>query len=122
MNGDTEIGRSELEDPEVTTSATTFAEECSDSPHQTTTTNAKNRKTSLSKSKRTCIFNQQWLKDFNYAQFLRKCHANKHFTHCSIRKSDFSIANGGTYLINRHIEQAGHKRLTEIQLKEQCNV
>ena len=76
----------------------------------------------FSKSTGSCIFNQQWLTDRKYASFLRKCHANKHFARCSICKSDFSIANGVTYLINRHIEQAGHKRLTESQAKEQCKL
>lgn len=80
------------------------------------------KKTSSSTSKRKCIFNQQWLKDPTYEQFLRKCPANKHFAHCSICKSDFSIANGGTYLLNRHMEQAAHKRLAEIQLNERCKV
>ena len=125
LNKDDEVERSEFKDSEPTTATTTFDEECfdSDSSDQSTTTKIKERKkTSSSKSKRKCVFNQQWLKDPKYTPFLRRCSANKHFAHCSICKSDFSIANGGNYLINRHIEQAGHKRLAEIQLKEKCKV
>ena len=117
LNEDLEVECSEPEDPE----ATTFDEEYSDPSHRTTTTNTE-KKTTSSKSKRKCVFNQEWLRDPKYTQFLRKCHSNKHFAHCSICKSAFSIANGGTYLINRHIEQPGHKRLAEIQSKEQCKV
>ncbi|CAF4554531.1 unnamed protein product, partial [Rotaria magnacalcarata] len=76
------------------------------------------KKISSSKSKRRCIFNQQWLKDPKYAPFLRECRANKYFAHCSICKSNFSLSNGGVYLINRHIEFANHKRFAEIQAKE----
>ncbi|CAF4474433.1 unnamed protein product, partial [Rotaria magnacalcarata] len=43
---------------------------------------------------------------------------NEYFAHCSICKSNFSISNGGVYLINRHIEFANHKRFAEIQAKE----
>ncbi|CAF0889809.1 unnamed protein product [Rotaria sp. Silwood1] len=32
--------------------------------------------------------------------------------------TDFSISNGGDYLINHHIEQSNHKRLAETQAKE----
>ncbi|CAF4613278.1 unnamed protein product, partial [Rotaria magnacalcarata] len=35
-----------------------------------------------------------------------------------ICKSNFSLSNGGVYLINRHIEFANHKRFAEIQAKE----
>ena len=52
--------------------------------------------------------------------FLRECRTNKYFAHCSICKSDFSIANGGAYLFNRHIEQSSLKRLAEVQAKENC--
>ncbi|CAF3261149.1 unnamed protein product [Rotaria sp. Silwood2] len=58
------------------------------------------------------------MKDPKYARFLQECKTNPHFAHCSICKSDFSIANGGTYLINRHIEQIGHKRLLAFEDKE----
>ena len=119
LNRDIESESSDPEDTEPTTSAQTFDEECPDSPDQTTITNVKKGKVSSSKSKRSCIFNLQWLKDPKYATFLRKCHTDKHYAHCFICKSDFSIANGETYLINRHMEQPGHKRLAEIQLKEQ---
>ncbi|CAM4758191.1 unnamed protein product [Rotaria magnacalcarata] len=47
-----------------------------------------------------------------------ECRANKYFAHCSICKSNFSISNGGVYLINRHIEFANHKRFAEIQAKK----
>ncbi|CAF4522290.1 unnamed protein product, partial [Rotaria magnacalcarata] len=50
-------------------------------------TNIKEKKISSSKSKRRCIFNQQWLKDPKYAPFLRECRANKYFAHCSISRS-----------------------------------
>ncbi len=60
------------------------------------------------------------MKDPKYAAFLRECRTNKHFAYCAICKSEFSISNGGIYLINRHIEQSGHKRLAETQAKENC--
>jgi hypothetical protein len=101
--------------------ATATTGEKSSSFRDKSTTNIK-KKISSSKSKRRCIVNQEWLKDSKYAAFLRKCQANKYFAHCSICKSDFSISNGGIYLVNRHIEQAGHKRLAEIQEKEKCKV
>jgi hypothetical protein len=115
LNIDCEIEISE--DSEAT--ATTGGE--SSSFRDKSTTNIK-KKISSSKSKRRCIFNQEWLKDSKYAASLRKCQANKYFAHCSICKSDFSISNGGIYLVNHHIEQAGHKRLAEIQENEQCKI
>lgn len=122
LNEDIESEHSGSEDPEPTTSVETIDEECFDPSDQTTSIYTNERKTSSSKSKRKCIFNQQWLKDPTYAPFLKKCPANKHFAHCSICKSDFSIANGGIYLLNRHMEQAGHKRLAATQSNEQCKV
>jgi hypothetical protein len=117
LNEDCEIEISEDSESEAT--ATTGEESSSfrDKP----ATDIK-KKVSSSKSKRRCIFNQQWLKDPKYALFLRECQTNKYFAHCSICKSNFSIANGGIYLVNRHIEQAGHKRLAETQEKEKCKV
>ena len=85
-------------------------------------TNIKEKRTSSSKIKRRCVFNQQWLKDPKYVTFLREYQANKYFAHCSICKSNFSIANGGIYLIKRHIKQANHQRLAETQAKEKCKV
>ncbi|CAF5193030.1 unnamed protein product, partial [Rotaria magnacalcarata] len=113
-NNDYEIEISD--DSEATTTTTTDVESSSfrDKP----ATNIKEKKISSSKSKRRCIFNQQWLKDPKYAPFLRECRANKYFAHCSICKSNFSLSNGGVYLINRHIEFANHKRFAEIQAKE----
>ena len=85
-----------------------------------------NKKTDLSKSKsksksklkRRCFFKKTWLKDPKYSTFLKECQTNKYLAHCSICKSNFSIANGGTYLINRHVDQTNHKRLAETQAKE----
>ncbi|CAF1348918.1 unnamed protein product [Adineta steineri] len=69
------------------------------------TINIKEKNISLSsKSKRRCVFNKQWLNDPKYASFLRECRTDKYSDHYSICKSDFSIANGGVYLINSHIE------------------
>ena len=115
MNKDDEIeisGNSE---------ATTAAEECP-SFQEKSNTNIKEKRISSSKLKRRCAFNQQWLKDPKYAVFLRECGVNKYFTNCSICKSNFSISNGGTYLINRHIKQANPKRLAETQAKYICKV
>ncbi|CAF2423633.1 unnamed protein product [Rotaria sp. Silwood2] len=63
---------------------------------------------------------KRWIKDPKYACFLQECKAGPYLAHCSICKSDFLIANGGTYLINRYLHQTDHKRLVEIQAKEQC--
>jgi len=114
LNKDDEIEISE--DSEATIG------EGSDSFRDKPTTNIKENKISSSKPKRRCIFNQQCLKDPKYAAFLREYRANKYFTQCSICNSNFSIANDGIYLINRHIEQASHKRLAETQAKEKCKV
>lgn len=109
-----EIGISE--DSETITN-----EESSSFPGEATT-NTKEIKKTCSKRKRRCVFNQRWLADTKYGSFIRECQTNKYFAHCSICKSVFSISNGGTYLINRHIEQPSHKRLAEIQAKEKCKV
>ena len=111
MNKDDEIeisGNSE---------ATTAAEECP-SFEEKSNTNIKEKRTSSSKLKRRCAFNQQWLKDPKYAVFLRECPVNKYFTHCYICKSNFSISKGDIDLINRHIKQANPKRLAETQAKD----
>ena len=63
------------------------------------------------KSKRFCKFNKEWMKLSNYASFLQECRTDSSFAHCSICDSNFSIANGGKYLIDRHLEQMTHKRL-----------
>ena len=88
LNENTEFEHSESDDPEPTTSVVIIDGEFSDPSDQRTSFYAKERK---------CIFNQQWLKDPTYAPFLRKCPANKDFAHCSICKSDLSIANGIAY-------------------------
>ena len=77
---------------------------------------------SLLKSKRYCKFNKEWIKISKYALFLRECQTSSSFAHCSICKSNFSIANGGKYLIDRHLEQATHKRLAAIEAKHKCNL
>ncbi|CAF5037864.1 unnamed protein product, partial [Rotaria sp. Silwood1] len=82
------------------------------------TTKTKETNTSSSKTKRLSVFKKQWIKDSKYAGFLQECKTSPYLAHCSICKSDFSIGNGGTYLINRHLEQAIHKRLVEVQTKE----
>ncbi|CAF1685428.1 unnamed protein product, partial [Rotaria sp. Silwood1] len=82
------------------------------------TTKTKEKNTSSSKTKRLSVFKKQWIKDSKYAGFLQECKTSPYLAHCSICKSDFSIGNGGTYLINRHLEQATHKRLVEVQTKE----
>jgi hypothetical protein len=114
LNKDDEIEISE--DSEATTG------EESHSFRDKPTTNIKEKKISSSKSKGRCIFNQQRLKDPKYAAFLREYQVNKYYAHCSICKSNFSISNGDIYLINRHIEQASHRRLAETQAKEKCKL
>ena len=70
LNRDIQSESSDPEDKEPIAPARTFDEEYPvDSPYQTTITNVKKRKVSLSKSKRSCIFNQRWLKDPKYATF-----------------------------------------------------
>ncbi|CAF3405299.1 unnamed protein product [Rotaria sp. Silwood2] len=101
-------------EPETTTTTT---EEFSSSIERLSTDTQQKPK-SASKSKRVSVFKKQWIKDPKYARFLQECKTNPHFSHCSICKSDFSIANGGTCLINRHIEQIGHKCLLVLEDKE----
>ncbi|CAF1427499.1 unnamed protein product [Rotaria magnacalcarata] len=72
---------------------------------------------SLLKSKRYCKFNKEWIKISKYASFLQECRTNSSFAHCSICKSNFSIANGGKYLIDRYLEKAAHKRLAAVEAK-----
>ncbi len=79
-------------------------------------------KNELFKLKRRCTFNKEWLKDPLYKEFLSECQTNKYSAHCSICKSNFSISNGGIYLVKRHMEQASHKRLAEIARKEKSKV
>ena len=112
MNKDDEIeisGNSE---------ATIAAEECPSFQGKSNTIIPNKKRTSSSKLKRRCAFSQQWLNDPKYAVFLRECRVHIYFTHCSICKSNFSISNGGSYLINRHIKQANPKRLAETQAKD----
>jgi hypothetical protein len=83
--------------------------------------NKQKKKINLSsKSKRHCTFNKNWLKDPRFSSFLTECRTNPCLAHCSICKSNFSIANGGVYLVNRHAEQPSHKQLAETQAKEKC--
>jgi hypothetical protein len=77
---------------------------------------------SSSQSKRYCKFNKEWLKISKYASFLQECRTDSSLAHCSICKSNFSIANGGKYLIDRHLEQAIHKRLAAVEAKHKCNL
>ncbi|CAF1655930.1 unnamed protein product, partial [Adineta ricciae] len=69
---------------------------------------------SSSKPKRFCKFNKEWIKNPQYTSFLQEYRSDSSLAHCSICKSNFSIANGGLYLINRHREQENHKRLAVI--------
>jgi hypothetical protein len=86
-------------------------------------TNAVEKKSYYSRdSKRYCKFNRDWAKIPKYASFLQECRTNSSLAHCSICKSNFSVANGGKYLIDRHVEQAGHKRLAEMEAKQKCNL
>ena len=75
---------------------------------------------SSSKSKRYCKFNKEWIKISKYASFLQECRTDSSFAHCSVCKSNFSIANGGKYLIDRHLEQVNHKRLVAAEAKHKC--
>ena len=77
---------------------------------------------SSSKSKRYCKFNKEWIKISKYASFLQECRTDSSLAHCSLCKSNFSIANGGKYLIDRHLEQANHKRLAATEAKHKCNL
>ncbi|CAF4037025.1 unnamed protein product [Rotaria sordida] len=113
-NDDIEISD---DSPSETEAAATETVETHSSYSNKLITNTKNEKRN-STSKRRCTFNQNWLNDSKYAPFLKECRTNKHLAHCSVCKSNFSIANGGTYLINRHMEQDNHKRLAETQEKE----
>ena len=86
------------------------------------TAKTKEKNNSLSKRKTKChsVFKKQWVKDPKYTSFLQECKTSPYLAHCSICKSDFSIGNRRTYFINRHLEQATHKRLVEAQMKEKC--
>jgi len=86
------------------------------------TPNNKKKVKPSSKSKRHSTFNKIWLKDPKFSSFLRECRTDSHFAHCCLCNSDFSISNGGVYLVIRHAEQASHKRLAEIEVKKKCNV
>jgi hypothetical protein len=77
---------------------------------------------SSSKSKRYCKFNKEWIKISKYASFLQECRTDSSLANCSICNSNFSIANGGKYLIDRHLEQVNHKHLAAVQAKEKCNL
>ncbi len=74
------------------------------------------------KSKRYCKFNKEWIKISKYASFPQEYRTDPSLAHCSICKSNFSIANGGKYLIDRHLEQANHKRLAVVEAKHKCNL
>jgi hypothetical protein len=89
---------------------------------RSTTSNKRKTNGSSSNSKRRCTFNKKWMEDPKYAAFLRECKTNPHLAHCCICKSNFSIANGGVYLVNRHADQPNHKHLAEIEAKEKCKV
>ncbi|CAF1600543.1 unnamed protein product, partial [Rotaria magnacalcarata] len=73
------------------------------------------KKTISSKSKRYCKFKKEWIKISKYASFLQECRSNSSLAYCCVCKSNFSIANGGKYLIDRHLEQGNHKRLAAIE-------
>ncbi len=77
---------------------------------------------SSSKSKRYCKFKKEWIKISKYGSFLQECRTDSSLAHCSMCKSNFSIANGGKYLIDRHLEQANHKRLAAVEAKHKCNL
>jgi hypothetical protein len=85
-------------------------------------TNTKRETKSSSKSKINSIFKKQWIKDPQYARFLQECKTNPRLAYCSACKSDFSIANGETYLINRHMEQVNHKFSVELEDREKCKL
>jgi hypothetical protein len=62
------------------------------------------------------------MKDPEYVPFFQKCKSNPYLGRCAICKADFSSANRGTYLINRHLEHASHKRLAEVEANQKCIV
>ncbi len=119
LNENNEVQISEESEMEITT--TTTVNKSSNSLKNSIVNNKQTKNiSSSSKTKRRCTFNKNWLKDPKYSTFLRECRTNSRLAHCSICKSNFSIANGGVYLINRHAEQPGHKQLAEAEAKEKC--
>lgn len=82
----------------------------------------KNSLKSSLNSKRYCKFNKDWLKVSKYESFLQECRTDSSLAHCSICKSNFSSANGGKYLIDRHIEQATHQRFAAVEPKHKCKL
>ncbi|CAM4906240.1 unnamed protein product [Rotaria socialis] len=84
--------------------------------------NTMEKKTISSKSKRYCKFNKEWIKISKYASFLQECRSDSSLAHCCVCKSNFSIANGGKYLIDRHLEQASHKRLAAIEAENKSRL
>jgi hypothetical protein len=107
---------------ELELNKTTASNETSSSMPRLSSSVRKKPSNSYSKSKRYCKFKKEWIKISKYASFLQECRTDSSLAHCSICKSNFSIANGGKYLIDRHLEQANHKRLAAIQAKEKCNL
>ena len=100
------------EESEVET--TTIVNKSSSSLTKSTVNNKQKKKINLSsKSKRHCTFNKNWLKDPKYSTFLREYRTDSYLAYCSIYKSNFSVANEGVYLVNRHAEHPSHKQLTE---------
>lgn len=79
------------------------------------------RKKNSSKVKRYCKFNKEWMKISKYTSFLQECRSDPSLAHCSICKSNFSIANGGKYLIDRHLDQANHMRLAANEAERKYN-
>ncbi|CAF5130096.1 unnamed protein product, partial [Rotaria magnacalcarata] len=73
------------------------------------------KKTISSKSKRYCKLKKEWIKISKYALFLQECRSDSSLAYCCVCKSNLSIANGGKYLIDRHLEQGNHKRLAAIE-------
>ncbi|CAM4901961.1 unnamed protein product [Rotaria socialis] len=84
--------------------------------------NTMEKKTISSKSKRYCKFNKEWIKISKYASFLQERRSDSSLAHCCVCKSNFSIANGGKYLIDRHLEQASHKRLAAIEAENKSRL
>jgi hypothetical protein len=117
FNKENEIQMCEVSEREATTTTT----EQSNNSVVKSDTNKERCKKPPSKSKRVSILKKQWIKDPKYARFLQESKANSYFAHCSVCKSDFYIANGGIYMINRHIDQVNHKRLVALADKEKCN-
>jgi hypothetical protein len=119
LNNNIEV---EVSDDSGSESRITTAEQSPGFRNQRKTIEMKTKINSSSKPKRRCTFKKEWMNNPDYKGFLKECRIDKYLAHCSICNSNFSIANGGKYLINRHMEQSNHKRLSDIDAKEKCKI